>query len=415
MPISARHLLASLLAVAAIASILPQTASAEVLRHRATGFVAKAPADFSARFQRASISYVIVSSRRRAAIAYQRVRSAGSPQAVGRVLVARAGSAAVRERAGRRAYRALLRDGRVLRVRRTRGRILNVTRFVRRDWRGPRLKVLNQIRRSIRGGRVVPLPVDPHEPTGPREDRPRPRADRSDDRPADPTTGVPSAPGEILFRSDFELGDFTGWYVQSLEERATVFAGGAFGSGHAARFEVRDGDVEPDTGDERSEVSLSRPRFDEGQELFFRDTIRVPRGSSIGSSYQIIQQLHEEDWDGSPGVAVFLKPGPSIEIGSGDGDRTFLDTTPIQYDRWHDLVYRVKLSRDPAVGFMEVWLDGVPQQLDNGQTRIYGMTIQAARTYLKAGIYRGRSHTGTSVVEHDNLTVGTTFAAVTGG
>lgn len=417
MPIFARRLLASLLAIAAIVSVLPQAASAEVLRHRATGFVAKAPADFTARYQRANVTYVIVSSRRRARIAYQRVRSAGSPQAVGRVLVARAGSAALRERAGRRAYRALLRDGRVLRVRRTRGRILNVTRFVRREWRGPRQKVLGEIRRSIRGGRVVPLPLEPQEPSGSDGDkpRPRPRADRSDDRPADPATGVPSAPGEILFRSDFELGNFTGWYVQSLRERATVFAGGAFGSGHAARFEVRDGDVEPDTGDERSEVSLSNPRFDEGQELYFRDTIRVPQGTSIGSSYQIIQQLHEEDWDGSPGVAVFLKPGPSIKIGSGDGDRTFLDTTPIQYDRWHDLVYRVKLSRDPAVGFMEVWLDGVPQQLDNGQTRIYGETIQAARTYLKAGIYRGRSHTGTSVVEHDNLTVGTTLAAVTGG
>jgi Polysaccharide lyase len=417
MPTVARHAVASLLAIAAVFAALPaQSASAEVLRHRATGFVAKAPADFTARFQRASVSYTIVSRRRHAAIRYQRVRSAAPPRAVGHLLIEHAGLSAVHERSGKRAFRALLSDGRVLRVRRSRGRTLTVTRFVSRAWRGSRLKVLTRIQRSLRGGRVAPLPK--HDPTAPDADRPRsrPKPDKPAPTPAEPAgPTAPSGPGEILFRSDFEIGTFAGWYVQSIDERATIVSGGAFGSRHAARFEVRDGDVEPDTGDERSEVSLSNPRFDEGQELYFRDTIRVPSGTSIGSSYQIIQQLHEEDWDGSPGVAVFLKPGPSLKIASGDGDRVFLDTTPIQHDRWYDLVYRVKLSRDPAVGFMEVWLDGVPQQLDNGQTRIYQETIQAARTYLKAGIYRGRSHTGTSVVEHDNLTVGTSYEAVTGG
>ncbi|HEX2071119.1 MAG TPA: heparin lyase I family protein [Thermoleophilaceae bacterium] len=222
------------------------------------------------------------------------------------------------------------------------------------------------------------------------------------------------APGQTLFSSDFEDETFAGWYVQSLEERVRIASGGAAGSRWAARFEVHDEDEEPDTGDERSEISLPRPRFEEGRQLYFRDAIRVPPGAAIDRTYQIVHQLHEEDWDGSPGVAVFLERCPALTIGAGDGSVTFLDDAPIEIGRWHELVYRVKLSRNPAVGFMEVWLDGARQRLANGRMRMYGQTIQAARTYLKAGIYRGGSHSGTSVVEHDEIAVGTSLRAVTG-
>jgi hypothetical protein len=172
--------------------------------------------------------------------------------------------------------------------------------------------------------------------------------------------------------------------------------------------------VEPDTGSERSEISLSGQDLHENQDLYVRDALRIPRGSAIGDSWLIVNQLHESDWGGSPGIAVFVDAGPSIEIGSGDGSRRFLERTPLQYDRWHDLVYRVNLSRDPAAGFVEAWLDGAPLTLANGQTRMYGKTIQAARAYLKAGIYRGRSHGGTTVVEHDEIAIGTTLDAVIG-
>lgn len=237
-------------------------------------------------------------------------------------------------------------------------------------------------------------------------------------RPIQPGQAAPDDdssgdPGEVVFRGDFESGTFDDdWYLQSLPERASITSPGAFGSDHGARFEVRDGDVEPDTGSERSEVS--GPDVDEGQDLYFRDSFRIPSGSSIGTSWQIINQLHENDWDGSPGLAILLDPCPSLRIGAGDGSPTFVEDIPIQYDRWHDLVYRAKLSRNPDVGFIEAWLDGTPLKLANGQTRIYGQTLQTDSAYLKAGIYRGRASTGTSIVEHDNLIVATSLQAATG-
>jgi Polysaccharide lyase len=209
----------------------------------------------------------------------------------------------------------------------------------------------------------------------------------------------------------FDAG-FNGWYVQSLDGRATTSASDPFEGSGAARFEVRDGDVEPDTGSERSEVS--GPTFNEGEDLYIRDAIRIPSTNTYSVPWQIVQQLHEEDWGGSPGIAVFLEAGPILRIGGGDGSPRFWQSGVLEMDSWHDLIYRVMLSRDPNVGFVEVWLDGVQQTLLNGQLRAYGETIQAPQTYLKAGIYRSKSSTGTSIVEHDSIVIGTSLAAVTG-
>jgi hypothetical protein len=198
--------------------------------------------------------------------------------------------------------------------------------------------------------------------------------------------------------------------VQSLSSRATLFSSGAFEGTGASRFEVRAGDIEPDTGSQRSEVS--GPTFDEGEDLYFRDAIRVPHTNTYSTSWQIIQQLHEENWGGSPGMAVFLDNKHALKIGPGDSSRTFWQGPALQSGRWYDLVYRVKLSQSSSVGFVEVWLDGTQQTMANGETRVYGRTIQTPETYIKAGIYRSKSSTGTSIVEHDSIVVGTSLAAV---
>jgi Polysaccharide lyase len=224
-----------------------------------------------------------------------------------------------------------------------------------------------------------------------------------------PTTASASHRSKILFRGDFD-GGFVGWDVQSLRNRATLFGSGVLEGTGAARFEIRDGDVEPDTGSQRSEVS--GPTFKEGQNLYIRDAIRIPNSNTYSVPWQIIQQLHEEDWSGSPGMAVMLGNRRALKLGSGDSSRTFWQGPPLQPDRWYDLIYRVKLSRDPGSGFVEVWLDGVRQRLAGDRSRIYGRTIQTSRTRLKAGIYRSKSSTGTSIVEHDAILVGTSYAAV---
>jgi Polysaccharide lyase len=258
----------------------------------------------------------------------------------------------------------------------------------------------------------APSPEPAPEPEAGGEPAPAPTSEPETQPSPAPEEPAPAPSGQILFNGNFDRG-FTGWYVQSLQSRATLFSSGAFQGSQAARFEVRPGDVEPDTGSQRSEVS--GPTFREGDDLYVRDAIRVPAANSFSTPWQIVQQWHEEHWSGSPGVAVFLEDNRSLRIGAGDGSPVFWRGPVLQSDRWYDLVYRVKFSQDPTVGFLEIWLDGAQQKLANGQARIYGQTTQAPETYLKAGIYRSKSSTGTSIVEHDAIVVGSSYAAVTAG
>jgi|GEM_PF-2268866 len=250
-----------------------------------------------------------------------------------------------------------------------------------------------------------PAPAPSPEPTPAPAPEPAPTP-----APAPEPAPAPAPSGNVLFNGNFDTG-FKGWYVQSLSSRATLFSSAAFQGTQAARFEVRDGDVEPDTGAERSEVS--GPSFHEGQDLYIRDAIRVPSSNTYSAPWQIIEQLHEDNWGGSPGVALFLDNSRALTLGAGDGSPTFWEGPVLQSNRWYELVYHVSLSQASSTGFVEVWLDGVQQKLANGQTRIYGQTIQTTETYIKAGIYRAKASTGTSIVEHDAIVVGTSFAAVT--
>ncbi|HET7121236.1 MAG TPA: heparin lyase I family protein [Solirubrobacterales bacterium] len=250
-------------------------------------------------------------------------------------------------------------------------------------------------------------PVEEPAPEEPPVEEPAPE----EPAPEEPSPEPP--PPAPLFASGLESPEFNGWHLQALPGRVTLSSTDPFQGTANARFEVREGDVEPETGSNRAEVS--GPTFNEGQDIYVRDAIRVPSANTFEGSWQIIQQLHETDWGGSPGIAVFLEANRGLKIVAGDGSPSFWQGPVLQPNRWYDLVYRVNLSQNSAVGFVEVWLDGVRQTVAGGGTRVYGKTIQTAHTYLKAGIYRGSSSNGTSVVEHDNIVVGTSLASVMGG
>ncbi|MEZ5079034.1 MAG: heparin lyase I family protein [Solirubrobacterales bacterium] len=180
--------------------------------------------------------------------------------------------------------------------------------------------------------------------------------------------------------------------------------------GKAIRFEVRPGDVEPATGSGRAE--LSGPTFDEGDDIYVHDGIRVPRAASFRGPWQIVQQLHETDWGGSPGIAVFLDGDRRLRIAAGDGSPRFWRGPRLKPNRWYSLTYRVMLSGSSSAGFVEVWLNGVHRTVRGNRYRAVGQTIQTSRTYIKVGIYRSRSSTGRSVVEHSRVMVGTSLGAV---
>jgi hypothetical protein len=230
--------------------------------------------------------------------------------------------------------------------------------------------------------------------------------------PPRPTTSVShiSPSPALIFDGSFG-DDLKNWYSQAIASRVSTVPDTGRGGGEAARFEVRDGDIEPQTGSQRAEL-VAPMFFDEGRDLYIHDEIRVPPGNTFDAPWQIIQQLHEDSSENSPGVAVFLEDDHSLRISSGDSSVPYWYGPILQTGRWYDLTYRALLSQDSAVGTVEVWLDGVPQRLVNGTTTMHGSTATASRTFFKAGIYRSRYSTGTSVVEHSDLMIGASLSAV---
>ena len=102
-----------------------------------------------------------------------------------------------------------------------------------------------------------------------------------------------------FFEGDFD-GGFGSWrLLQSIPGRTTIVSQSPYQGSSDARFEVREGDVEPETGSQRAEVT--GPTFEEGADIYISDAIRVPNGNTFQGNWQLIQQLHDygEGYNGS--------------------------------------------------------------------------------------------------------------------
>jgi len=82
---------------------------------------------------------------------------------------------------------------------------------------------------------------------------------------------------------------------------------------------------------------------------------------------------------------------------------------------WHRFVIHVQFSKNASVGYLEVWLDGSPQIMSNGGTRIYFPTVCPNDTYIypKLGVYGMDSAIGTGP-DHwiESPRIGTSYDAV---
>jgi hypothetical protein len=118
----------------------------------------------------------------------------------------------------------------------------------------------------------------------------------------------------------------------------------------------------------------------------------------VKGRFFIILQWHSAS--GSPPLAVDLSKG-TVDIG-GDGVRSAPRRTigPIRRGEWVDYVLHVKFSRNAGTGFVEAWENG--QQTVQRTNRA---TMVDGENYLKQGIYRSTSSTGTVSLTMDGLRV----------
>jgi len=238
-----------------------------------------------------------------------------------------------------------------------------------------------------------------------------------------------SADPDLIWKSDFETGDLSEWsQVQACPGGVTVVTSPVRHGSYAARFEVAD----DDTNAKCLLVPTENPRAQlVGPFGLFQlnDDVYVGFSTFFPADFPTVPangwfQLHEDygpPYVGSPTMEVDVYGDRlGMEANENDGSYHRIWTAGEDIHRgtaWEDIVLHIKWSTDPAVGFIELWHDGVQQTFADGQTREHLATFIPSINGLVDTVYmnqyrRAGVNLGSVVLYHDDIRVGRTYASV---
>jgi hypothetical protein len=213
--------------------------------------------------------------------------------------------------------------------------------------------------------------------------------------------------GRVLASADFETGDFRQWDGKNVvaERSARVVSRPVRQGRFAARFEVREGDNPIGYGD-RAQVALATDER-EGQVRAYRWSSLFARDFPRYSAWQVAAQWHAQA-NGSPPLAFYVERDSLVlraNRHAGPGrpiDAIDLWRGALLRGRWRDIGVRVRWSGRDARGWVELWIDGVRQRLDDGTYRRSVRTMYPGiNNYFVIGYYRQFGLPRTGVVYHD--------------
>ncbi|MCA9651375.1 MAG: polysaccharide lyase [Myxococcales bacterium] len=159
---------------------------------------------------------------------------------------------------------------------------------------------------------------------------------------------------------DFETGDLGQWTLSSQvignAEHMTVTTSPVYEGSYAGRIQLDPQDVSP-SGHNRNElVYVPEPSSFEGSERWY--SIAVQPGEVWADSWHLVFY-----WEGNPvyaSVMSMVAVGPQLQFRTFVGAETLHWSGPFAPGTWQEFVLHVQWSPDPAVGFVELYLDGVP-------------------------------------------------------
>jgi Polysaccharide lyase len=168
-------------------------------------------------------------------------------------------------------------------------------------------------------------------------------------------------------------------------------------------------------------------RLDEGKEYWigFSVYLKDTPNNRNAINGKIINN-HVAQWhltsptDPFPGTSGINMRNGLWQVSFGKLGEQAITAKPIQLGKWTDFVFHVKVSKDPAVGFMQMWIN--KKATDTPDVNRKGATSNGFALSQKIGIYRGYPWTlnNTTYAEqyHDEYRLGNAkagFAAVAPG
>lgn len=226
-------------------------------------------------------------------------------------------------------------------------------------------------------------------------------------------------PADRVFYDGFESGTVSSslWNNQSCSGTVTVVGNPVRKGSKAVRMTTTDSCASSG----RAQI-VSNFRLNDGDEYYFSDSVYFSPDFPIDrGSWLQFGEIYGPPHGGPPtmGFDADRSCGASgLRACVNDVDRSiWTSPTELERGRWHDFVYRVKLSTNASVGFMEVWHNGVKQTMKNGQQRTYYQTLKpgvnwnGSGNYYRVNLYRS-ANWGTTTLYHDEVAIGKTFESV---
>jgi hypothetical protein len=225
--------------------------------------------------------------------------------------------------------------------------------------------------------------------------------------PAPPA--LETLPGTELARADYESGDLRAWggFQRVAADRIRVVSDQVRQGRYAGRFEVRNGDNPIGFGD-RAEVQMPTGESEGDERWYAWSTMFAPDFPSY-ATWQVVSQWHAEA-NGSPPVGFYAEgENLVLKVHRHSGPGSIIDIWnvwrgPLRRGQWQDIKLHIKWSGSDSIGFIELWIDGAPQQLVNGSTRQSIRTLYpGVGAYFKQGLYRESGLSQTGVVYYDGF------------
>jgi hypothetical protein len=176
--------------------------------------------------------------------------------------------------------------------------------------------------------------------------------------------GAASAQGEVLFKADFETGDFSqfaGFSRGSKPGHIAIESDVVHSGKHAGRFSIHEDDV---FNARQLRVQANGPK------------VTVKDGDDTYVSFYIFMKEPPKDrdnffyWEGSPPprynnvMTWWVEPkkdgsGATVKYGTGNLGRKGVHwEADFEVGRWHQLGMHIHWSEDPARGNVRLWWDG---------------------------------------------------------
>ncbi len=173
---------------------------------------------------------------------------------------------------------------------------------------------------------------------------------------------------------------------------------------YALKATVKQGDDPINASGNRNEV-VYLGNETAGTEYYYRWKVMFPTDYPSVRTWQLFTQWHHDGCCGSPPVEFYVY-GEELRLRLTNGADVW--TAPLVRGVWHEFVFHVKWSPDPAVGFIELWHNREKAVPKRNLATMYAGT----KNYLKLGLYRNETITQVGVVYHDGFIQATQLADV---